>query len=294
VTLEKTKNPSRINIVNIFNKVGKYPVIPIILLLPILIFGIFGEFIYPHNPTEMSLENALVPPAFIHGGNPAYFLGTDKLGRDLFSRLIQGARASLLVSLCGVFLAGIIGVTLGMLAGFFRGKLDMIIMRIVDTWMSIPGILLFILLAAVMKPGIGTIIISITVVFWVAYARIVRGEVMSVTQREYVTLAKITGCSNFRIMTKHILPNIINTIVVVATLQVGMAILMEAAITFLGLGIQPPDTAWGLIIADGRSYMTTAWWIPTFAGLCIVLTVLGVNLLGDWLRDKYDPRLRQL
>jgi peptide/nickel transport system permease protein len=294
VTLEKTKDPSRINIVNIFGKIGKYPVIPVILLLPILIFGLFGEFIYPHNPTEMSLENTLLPPSFVHGGNPAYFLGTDKLGRDLLSRLIQGARASLLVSLCGVFLAGIIGVTLGMLAGYFKGKLDMIIMRIVDTWMSIPGILLFILLAAVMKPGIGTIIISITVVFWVAYARIVRGDVMSAAQREYVTLAKVTGCSNFRILTKHILPNIINTVVVVATLQVGMAILMEAAITFLGLGIQPPDTAWGLIIADGRSYMTTAWWIPTFAGLCIVFTVLGVNLLGDWLRDKLDPRLRQL
>jgi peptide/nickel transport system permease protein len=167
-------------------------------------------------------------------------------------------------------------------------------MRIVDMWMSIPPILFIILLSAVLGGGLSTIIIGITVVFWTSYARIIRGETLSVMQREYISLARVTGCSNFRILARHVLPNIANTVMVLATLQIGSAIIIEAGITFLGMGIQPPNTAWGLIIADGRSYMSTAWWIPTFAGLSIMVTVMGANLFGDWLRDKLDPKLRQI
>jgi peptide/nickel transport system permease protein len=181
-----------------------------------------------------------------------------------------------------------------MIAGYFEGKVDNIIMRIVDAQMSIPAILLIILLAAVLGGGLATIIISISLVFWTTYARVIRGETLSIKQRDFVALAKVTGCKDSRILRKHIFPNLFNTVMVLATLQLGRAIIIEAGITFLGLGIQPPATAWGLIISDGRIYMSTAWWVPTFAGIAIMITVLGANLFGDWLRDKLDPRLRQL
>jgi peptide/nickel transport system permease protein len=262
--------------------------------MPVLICGIFGPLFYPHDPTIINLSNTLKPPAWMDGGQLTYFLGTDSLGRDMLSRLIQGARASLVVAVFGVCFAGIIGVTVGMIAGYFGGKIDNVIMRIVDTQMSIPPILLVILLSAVMGGGLVVIIVGIAIIFWTTYARVVRGETLSLKQRDFVALAQITGCGKSRILLKHIFPNILNTIVVLATLQLGRAIMIEAAITFLGLGIQPPHAAWGLIIADGRIYMTTAWWVPAFAGLSIMITVLGANLFGDWLRDKLDPRLRQV
>ncbi len=290
--IERTA-PRQFSFPDISYWLSNIPIIPILLLSPIVIFGLFGQFMYPHDPTTMDLSNALRPPAWTTG-DWSYVLGTDRLGRDLLSRLMQGARASLLVSVCGVGFAGIIGVTLGMIAGYFKGTVDIIIMRIVDTQMSIPSILLIILLSAVLGAGLATIIICIAVIFWTTYARVVRGQTLSITQREYVALAQVTGCGHFRILTKYIFPNLLNTILVLATIQLGTAIMVEASITFLGMGIQPPDTAWGLIIADGRQYMATAWWIPTFAGLAIMLTVLGANLLGDWVRDKFDPRLRQL
>jgi peptide/nickel transport system permease protein len=269
-------------------------VIPVLCLLPVVVCGIFGPLFYPHNPSLMNLAGALKPPAFLHGGELSYFLGTDHMGRDLLSRLIEGARISLLISVFGVVFSGFIGCTLGMMAGYFGGKLDEVIMRIVDAQMSIPAILLTILLAAALGAGVTTIIISISVVFWTAYARVLRGETISLKQRDFITSATITGCSKKRIIMKHIFPNLVSTITVLATLQLGRAILIEAAITFLGIGLQPPAAAWGLMISEGRIYMATAWWIPTFAGLAIMITVLGANLLGDWLRDKFDPKLRQL
>lgn len=270
------------------------PLVPIILLLPVVVCGLFGPLFYPHDPTLMKLSGALKPPAWIEGGNWSFFLGTDNMGRDLLSRLIEGARISLLVAVFGVGIAGVFGVAMGMIAGYFEGKTDNVIMRIVDTQMSIPAILLIILLAAVLGGGLTTIIISVSLVFWTTYARVIRGETLSIKQRDFVALAKVTGCGHMRILGKHIFPNLINTVMVLATLQLGRAIIIEASITFLGLGIQPPATAWGLIISDGRIYMSTAWWVPTFAGIAIMITVLGANLLGDWLRDKLDPRLRQV
>ena len=272
----------------------RYPIIPALCLLPVIICGIFGPLFYPHDPTLMNLGGALKPPAFLSGGEFSYFLGTDHMGRDLLSRLIEGARISLLIAVFGVLLSGFIGCSLGMLAGYMGGKTDEVIMRIVDAQMSIPAILLTILLAAALGVGVTTIIISISVVFWTAYARVIRGETVSLKQREFVVLAGVTGCSSARILIKHIFPNLISTITVLATLQLGRAILIEASVTFLGVGLQPPDTAWGLMISEGRMYMATAWWIPTFAGLAIMVTVLGSNLMGDWLRDKFDPKLRQL
>jgi len=252
----------------------RYPIIPALCLLPVIICGIFGPLFYPHDPTILNLGGALKPPAFLPGGEFSYFLGTDHMGRDLLSRLIEGARISLLVSVFGVLLSGFIGCSLGMLAGYMGGKTDEVIMRIVDAQMSIPAILLTILLATVLGVGVTTIIVAISVVFWTAYARVIRGETVSLKHREFVILAGVTGCSKARILIKHIFPNLISTITVLATLQLGRAILIEASITFLGVGLQPPDTAWGLMISEGRMYMATAWWIPTFAGLAIMATVL--------------------
>jgi peptide/nickel transport system permease protein len=270
------------------------PIIPILLLLPVVICGIFGPLFYPHDPTTMKLSMSLRPPGWVTGGDWSYFLGTDNMGRDLLSRLIEGARISLMVAVFGVGIAGVFGVAMGMIAGYFEGKVDNVIMRIVDTQMSIPAILLIILLAAVLGGGLTTIVIAVSLVFWTTYARVIRGETLSIKQRDFVALAKVTGCRDRRILRKHIFPNLVNTVLVLATLQLGRAIIIEAGITFLGLGIQPPATAWGLIISDGRIYMSTAWWVPTFAGIAIMITVLGANLFGDWLRDKLDPRLRQI
>jgi peptide/nickel transport system permease protein len=272
----------------------QFPIIPVLLLLPVIICGIFGPLFYPHDPTAMNLSMSLRPPGWMSGGDWSYFLGTDNMGRDLLSRLIEGARISMMVAVFGVCIAGLFGVGMGMIAGYFEGKVDNVIMRIVDTQMSIPAILLMILLAAVLGGGLATIIIAISLVFWTTYARVIRGETLSIKQRDFVALARVTGCKDARILWKHIFPNLFNTVMVLATLQLGRAIIIEAGITFLGLGIQPPATAWGLIISDGRIYMSTAWWVPTFAGIAIMITVLGANLFGDWLRDKLDPRLRQL
>ena len=293
-TMDGTLIHRRIDLAGVLDVVRKIPVVPILLLLPVVVCGIFGPLFYPHDPTVMKLSMALNPPAWVSGGDWSYFLGTDHMGRDLLSRLIEGARASLIVAVFGVGFAGIFGVAMGMIAGYLEGTIDNVIMRIVDTQMSIPAILLIILLAAVLGGGLVTIIISVSLVFWTTYARVVRGETLSIKQRDFVALAKVRGCGNIRILQKHIFPNLVNTVMVLATLQLGRAIIIEASITFLGLGIQPPATAWGLVISDGRIYMSTAWWIPTFAGGAIMITVLGANLLGDWLRDKLDPRLRQV
>jgi len=242
----------------------------------------------------MDLGRALQAPGWMAGGSWAYFLGTDHLGRDLLTRLIEGARGSLIVAIFGVGLAGLVGVSLGMLAGYFGGVVDNTIMRIVDTMMSIPAFLLAILIAASLGSGMTPIIFSISIIFWTGYARVIRGETLSVKQREFVALAEVTGCGRIRILMKHIFPNVVNTAVVLATLQLGSAIMIEAALTFLGLGLQPPASAWGLIISEGRTYLSTAWWIPTFSGFAIMMAVLGSNLTGDWLRDALDPKLRQI
>ncbi len=275
-------------------KTKKLPIGPIVLLLPMIVCGIFGQFFYPHNPEGMDLAISLRPPAWLPGGEWTNILGTDHLGRDLLTRLIAGARASLIVALFGVAIAGLTGISLGMVAGYSDGIIDNIIMRIVDSVMSIPAILLAILIAAALGPGITTIIISIAIVFWTAYARVIRGETLRIKQHDFVVQAKVTGCRSLRIMMKHIAPNIVATSMVLATLQLGQSIMVEAALTFLGLGLQPPASAWGLIISEGRGYLSTAWWIPTFAGLAIMVTVLGANMMGDWLRDALDPKLRQI
>ena len=277
--------------------ISKLPVLPLILLAPLLVFGIFGPLIYPHDPHAVNFPIALQPPAWQAGGDWSYVLGTDQMGRDLLTRLIEGAKASLLVGLFGVLLSNFIGMVIGLIAGYFGGKADQVTMRLVDTWMAVPGIFFTLLFVAVMRQagirGLTPIIIAIALTMWPMATRMVRAEVLSLKQRDYVALAKVTGSSNFRILRKHIFPNVLNTMVVLTSVGLGGAIMMESGLSFLGVGVQPPETAWGTLIAGSITYMYSAWWIPTFAGLAITMTILGANLFGDWLRDALDPRTRQ-
>jgi len=269
------------------------PIVPLLLLAPMVVCGLFGPWIWPHDPVAISFTTRLLPPAWLAGGDWSFVLGTDQFGRDLLSRLIEGARIALIVSCVSVAAAATIGTAVGLLAGYYGGVIDMVLMRIVDVKMSIPPILLTILIGAALGGGLTTILVSIILVFWADYARVIRGETLKLREAGYVQLAKVANVTDLRILTHHILPNLLPTCIVLMTLQFGAALVIEAAITFIGLGIQPPASAWGLLVADGRTYLSTAWWIPTFAGLAIALTALGANLMGDWLRDHFDPRLKK-
>jgi peptide/nickel transport system permease protein len=270
------------------------PLPAILLLLPVLVCGIVGPFFTPHNPAAINPSLALQPPSWLVGKGWTYVFGTDYLGRDVLSRVIAGARASLLVSFVGVGLAGIVGVLLGLISAFFGGRVDTLLMRLVDIQMSMPAILLALLISASLGAGLTSVIVVIAIVYWTSYARVVRGETLSVKQRDFVVMARVLGCPPTRILKKHIFPNVIDSALVVASLQLGTAVMLEASLSFLGLGVQPPAVAWGKMIAEARLYISTAWWLPTFPGVAIMVTVLGANLLGDWLRDKLDPKLRQI
>jgi peptide/nickel transport system permease protein len=228
------------------------------------------------------------------GGSMEYPLGTDKQGRDILSRIMHGARVSLMVSCLAILLGGGLGTLLGMLAAYRGGKIDSIIMRVVDIKLAFPSILLALVLVAAIGAGFATVIIVIAVLLWARYARVVRGEALAIKQQDFIDRARVSGASNSRIMMRHIFPNLVNTVVVLATLEVGHVIILESTLSFLGAGIPAPTPAWGVMVADGRDLITTAWWIFLFPCLAIVLTVLSMNLLGDWLRDKLDPKLRNI
>jgi peptide/nickel transport system permease protein len=273
------------------------PMISILCIAPLIIFGVFGPLLYTHDPHVINFSRSLQPPAWIEGGNWSYIIGTDELGRDLFSRMVEGARASLIVALFAIIFSGLIGVSIGLISGFLGGRIDNLLMRITDAWMAIPPIFFLLMLVVLMRQigfqGLPVIILGITLTMWVPYAQVVRGETISLKERDFIILAKVTGCGTFRILTKHVFPNVLNSIVIIATGMLGGAIMAEAGATFLGVGIQPPNTAWGMLISESITHMTSAWWIPTFAGLALTFTVLGFNLFGDWLRDAMDPRTRQ-
>jgi peptide/nickel transport system permease protein len=275
-------------------KLRSLPWLAIILVAPMIVFGLFGPLLYLHDPTVIDLLHPQRPPVWLDGGSWAFPLGTDQFGRDLLSRLIEGARVSLIIAIGGVMVAAMIGITAGMVSGYCGGWVDSIVSQIVDVKMSLPANLLIVLIGAAIGGGLVTIVVSVILLFWADYARVIRAETLSLRERGYVQLAKVANASHFRILRRHILPNLFGTCIVLITLQVGRAILIEAGISFIGLGIQPPATAWGMMVYEGRSYLATAWWLPTFSGLAITMTVLGTNLFGDWLRDVLDTRQSSL
>lgn len=259
------------------------------LFLLALTCALFAPLIAPHEPMATNLLARMLPPAWA-GGDPQYLLGTDQLGRDILSRIIHGTRIALLVGGSSVALAALIGISLGLVAGYFGGWTDRVIMRVVDTLIAIPNILLYLTVLGVLGPSLTTLCIVIGLINWTTFARVVRGEVLAAKQREFVEAARASGQRTATILFRHVLPNITAPILVVGTLNVASVIVLEASLSFLGLGVQPPDITWGRMLAEGRSYVATAWWLATFPGLAITLLGLSLIFVGDWLRDVLDPR----
>lgn len=273
---------------------GDYPVVPIVLLVVVFIIpAFFANQLAPHDPYQLDLTARLQPPVF-WGGTWEYILGTDRLGRDMLSRILHGAKYVLAVSAIGIMVGVVIGTVLGLVAGYVRGWFDGLIMRMVDISLALPAMLLALALAVALGSSFQSVIIVVGFALWAYFARQVRAEVLFLRESDFVARSRVAGSSHFRILFRHILPNVVNTVVVLATLQVGIAITLEAGLSFLGIGIPRPTPTWGLLVADGRDFIVTAWWIAFFPGLAILLTVLSVNLFGDWLRDRLDPKLRQV
>lgn len=270
------------------------PTVPLVIVVALVVCALFAPLLSPHSPLEGSLGDRLVAPVGMDGAKPGHPLGTDRLGRDTLSRLLYGARISLSVSVIGITLTGTLGSFIGLLAGFVGGWTETLLMRLVDISLSLPGILIAVLLSVVFEPSFTNVIIVVVFLLWPSYARLVRGETLGIKQQEFVALARVAGCSGLTIMFRHIVPNLAPSILVLATLHVGYVIVLEAALSFLGVGIPPPTPSWGVMVADGRGLIEQAWWVSILPGIAILVTVLSLNILGDWVRDRLDPKLRQV
>jgi len=270
------------------------PWFPGVVLAALVLTAVFAAYLAPQSPTEGDITQKLIPPIWMERGDWEHPLGTDRFGRDVLSRIIYGSRISLLVSLIAIGVAGTFGTALGLLSGYRGGLIDAVLMRLTDIALSLPLILIAVVLVAVSEPSFRNVILVIALLLWPRFARQVRGETLAIKQQDFVALAVVAGRSSWWIMSRHIFPNVVPTLLVITTLQVGYVILLEGTLSFLGVGVPPPNPAWGLMIADGRGFLATAWWISLFPGLAMLLIVLAVNLMGDWLRDHLDPKLRQL
>jgi peptide/nickel transport system permease protein len=285
------------------------PMIPLLIIGVLLFVALLAPVIAPHSkldpvtPTKaqcmakFSMESCpyvdSLQPFWMPGGSLTTPLGTDFLGRDILSRLMYGARISLLVALTGTVVAGAIGTFVGILAGYMGRWWDQIIMRITDAWLTLPSLVFAILLSSVRGPGVWNVVVILALIFWSRYSRAVRGEVLALRERDFVRLAEINGISKTRIIFRHLLPNVMNTVMVLFSLQVGVAVIIEASLSFLGVGVPPPEPSWGAMMAEGRdALMEGSWWLAVFPGICITLLVLSANMLGDWLRVRLDPQLR--
>jgi peptide/nickel transport system permease protein len=270
------------------------PWLCILVIATMVFMAIFAPLLAPYSPIDQTLRDKLLPPFWLDGGSFKYVLGTDAFGRDILSRLIYGARISLLVAILALTAGGGVGLVIGIVAGYMGGLIESILMRLVDAAFTFPAILFALLLAVTLGQGLGTLVIAISLLLWASFARVIRGEVLALKQRDFVALAKVRGCSEPRIMLTHILPNVLNTFMVLVTLNVGVVVIAEASLSFLGAGIPPPTPTWGLMVSEGRGRIAEAWWVSLIPGLAITALVLSVNVFGDWLRDRLDPRLRQL
>jgi peptide/nickel transport system permease protein len=267
---------------------------PILIITVMVFVAVFAPLLTSHSPTEQSLPNKLIPPVWQEDGNSRYLLGTDLLGRDLLTRLFYGARVSLTVAAAALLAGGGVGLIIGIVSGYVGGRLDSVLMRVVDATLAFPTILLALLLAITIGAGLRTVVIAVSLILWARFARVVRGEVLAVKSRDFIALAQVRGCSHLRIMGVHILPNVLNTFMVLLTLHMGFVIIVEASLSFLGAGIPAPTPSWGQMVAEGRGKIASAWWLSMFPGIAITLVVLAFNLFGDWLRDRLDPKLSQL
>jgi peptide/nickel transport system permease protein len=275
----------------------KIPVKVVLVSVPIvlaILCAFFSPLFSPHNPLQTDLSNRLIPPAVQRGGSWNHILGTDHIGRDILSRVIYGSRVSLVVGLVATLIGSLIGGTLGLISGYLRGKVDGIISKVMDIQLSFPTVLFAIFVVAITGPRLWNIIFVCGLTSWVTYARVVRGQVFSIREKEFIEAAQGIGCSITRILARHIFPNIFSSIVVIATLDIGRIIVLESTLSFLGLGVQPPTPSWGGILYDGKAYITQAWWITTFPGVVIMMVVLGFNVIGDYLSDLMDPYTKQL
>ena len=285
---------SRLN--TIVKAAREAPLLAVVILGGLILVAVFADLIAPYDPTfPVKGAGIFDPPFWMEGGRTATLLGTDFQGRDILSRLIHGARVSLIVGLMGTLVAGGIGTAMGILAGYVGGWVDQIIMRVTDAWLALPALVFAIFLAAMVGPSMWNIVIILGGVYWTRYARVIRGEVLTLREREFVKLAEIAGASKWRVIKRHILPNVMNTATVLASLTVGVVIIAEASLSFLGVGVPPPQPAWGLMLSEARStLMAGQWWLTVFPGLCIALIVLATQLFGDWLRVRLDPQTRNL
>ncbi len=268
------------------------PYIPLFIIVVFVLCAILANLITTQDAYSVQLPNRLIPPFWLEGGSLNHLLGTDPLGRDILTRIIFGARVSVIIAITALTIGGGFGTLVGLTAGFYGGKIDTILMRFADITLAFPLILFAILLVMVLGPSMMNVIIAISLVLWARYARVIRGEVLGLMQRDFIARAKVSGASDWRIMMRHLLPNVMPTLIVLLTLQVGWVIIVEASLSFLGAGIPPPTPAWGSMLADGREYVSTAWWVTTAPGVAIMLVVLAFNLAGDWLRERLDPKQR--
>lgn len=264
---------------------------PVGIIALVVLVAVFAPWLAPYDPNQQNLLGRLKPPGTV-SRSFHYWLGSDELGRDLLSRVIHGARISLIVAFASVILSGVVGTTLGMIAGYRRGWVEIAVMRVVDVFLSIPAILLAIITVAVLGPGIVNVIMVLALTRWPRYASIAYSQTLSVANMPYVRLSALMGASAPRVLFRHVLPNIVGAVSVVATLEFGLMILFEAGLSFLGLGVQPPTASWGAMLSTGRNYVATAWWVATLPGICLFVLVLAVNLTGDAVRDRLDPRHR--
>ncbi len=273
----------------------RWPILPLIVLAVLVVTGLFAPLIAPNDPLAQDLTLRNNPPFWdAEEGTTSRLLGADHVGRDVLSRVIYGARISLIVVGVSLSTGLFIGTTLGLIAGYAGGFLDEVIMRLVDVWLALPFVLLALVTVVVLGASLGLVIGLLAMFTWASFVRYVRAEVLSLKERDYVALAKVSGASTTRIILRHILPGVMNTIIVITTLRVGQLILTEATLSFIGAGIPAPTPAWGVIVSEGQDYVRTAWWSSLLPGLAIFMVVMSLNFLGDWMRDRLDPRLRQL
>ena len=278
----------------LYRWIRRYPVLPVMIAVGLAVMAIFAPWISPSHPLESDLTDIARPPVWMEGGSWDYILGADKIGRDLLSRIVHGSRISLTVAFIVIIFGSLIGSAIGIASGMAGGLWDEIAMRVVDLVYATPFLLIALVAAVVFGTSLQLVLVLLTIFSWPIFSRQTRGLTLQLKNMDYVASSRVAGASPFRIAFRHIMPGVFNTVVVIATLQVGSLILTESVLSFLGVGIPAPQPAWGSMVADGREFISTAWWVPIMPGIAIFLTVFAFNFIGDWLRDYLDPRLRQI